>query len=185
MLTIGAVIFLAVAVGVIAFLPAALADTALGDPARVAIGILRWPALALAMISALGVLYRLAPDRDDPKWRWVGLGSIAATILWLVASGLFSFYAANFGKYEDTYGALGGVVVVMLWLYLTAYVVVLGAELNAESERQTTKDSTTGRGRPLGARDAEAADTIGPTAEEIKAGVPASADTSPRQDVRA
>jgi membrane protein len=184
-LTIGAVLFLAVAVGVIAFLPAALADTALGDPARVVIGILRWPALALAMVSALAVLYRLAPDRDDPKWRWVGLGSIAGTVLWLVASGLFSFYAANFGKYEDTYGALGGVVVVMLWLFLTAYVVVLGAELNAESERQTTKDSTTGRGRPLGARDAEAADTVGPTAEDIKAGLPAGADVTDREGVRA
>jgi len=171
-------VILVLAVGVIAVLPAALADTALGDPARIAIGILRWPALALAMVVALGLLYRLAPDRDDAKWRWVGLGSVVATVLWLVGSGLFSLYAANFGKYEDTYGALGGVVVVMLWLFLTAYVIVLGAELNAEAERQTAKDTTTGRHRPLGARDAEAADTLGPTAEQVKAGVPASADVS-------
>ena len=99
-------------------------------------------------------------------------------MLWLVGSGLFSLYAARFGKYEDTYGALGAVVVVMLWLYLTAYAIVLGAELNAESERQTAKDTTTGRHRPLGARDAEAADTVGPTAEEVKAGVPADADVA-------
>jgi membrane protein len=101
-----------------------------------------------------------------------------ATVLWVIGSGLFSLYAANFGKYEDTYGALGGVVVVMLWLFLTAYVVVLGAELNAESERQTAKDTTTGRHKPLGHRGAEAADTVGPTADQVKAGVPADADVS-------
>ena len=183
-LTLGAVLFLAVAVGVIAFLPAALADTALGEPARVAIGILRWPALAVAMAAGLALLYRVAPDRDDPRWRWVGLGSITATVLWLAGSGLFSLYAANFGKYEDTYGALGGVVVVMLWLFLTAYVIVLGAELNAESERQTAKDTTTGRRRPIGTRDAEAADTVGPSAAEVKAGVPAGADVSERVGAR-
>jgi membrane protein len=177
-LSLGAVLFLAVAVGTIALLPAALADTALGGPTRIAIGLLRWPALAAAMVVALGLLYRLAPDRDDPKWRWVGLGSITATVLWLVGSGLFSLYAANFGKYEDTYGALGGVVVVMLWLFLTAYVIILGAELNAEAERQTVKDTTTGRRRPLGTRDAEAADTVGPTADQVKAGVPAGADVT-------
>jgi membrane protein len=177
-LSIAAVLFLAVAVGVIAVLPAALADTSLGEPTRIAIGVLRWPALALAMVVALGVLYRVAPDRDDAKWRWVGLGSIVATVLWLVASGLFSLYAANFGKYEDTYGALGGVVVVMLWLFFTAYEIVLGAELNAETERQTAQDTTVGRRRPLGARDAEAADTVGPTADEVKRGVPAGADVS-------
>ena len=178
-LSIAAIVFLALAVGAIALLPAALADTALGEPTRIAIGILRWPALAVAMVVALGLLYRLAPDRDDPRWRWVGLGSIVATVLWLIGSGLFSLYAANFGKYEDTYGALGGVVVVMLWLFLTAYVIVLGAELNAESERQTAQDTTTGRRRPLGAREAAAADTVGPTAEQVKAGVPAGADVAP------
>ncbi|MFL6205186.1 MAG: YihY/virulence factor BrkB family protein [Acidimicrobiales bacterium] len=177
-LSIAAVLFLAVAVGVIALLPAALADTALGEPARIAIGILRWPALALAMVGALGVLYRVAPDREDAQWRWVSPGSITATVLWIAASGLFSLYAANFGKYEDTYGALGGVVVVMLWLFLTAFVIVLGAELNAEAERQTTRDTTTGRRRPLGARGAEAADTVGPTADEVKQGVPAGADVT-------
>ncbi len=178
LLSMGAITFLAAAVGVIAVLPAAVADTALGEPARVAIGILRWPALAVAMVVALSVLYRIGPDRDDPKWRWASIGSISATVLWLVGSGLFSLYAARFGKYEDTYGALGAVVVVMLWLYLTAYAIVLGAELNAESERQTAKDTTSGRHRPLGERDAEAADTVGPTADEVKAGVPAAADVS-------
>jgi membrane protein len=171
-LSLAAVVFLTVVVGVIALLPAALADTALAEPTRIVIGVLRWPALAAAMIVALAILYRLAPDRSDAEWRWVGVGSITATVIWLVGSGMFSLYAANFGKYEDTYGALGGVVVVMLWLFLTAFAVVLGAELNAESERQTTHDTTTGVDRPLGARGARAADTVGPTAEQVKAGVP-------------
>lgn len=177
-MSIAAVLFLVVAVGVIALLPAALADTALGDTARISIGILRWPALAVAMVVALGLVYRLAPDREDAQWRWLGLGSVVATVLWVIGSALFSLYAANFGKYEDTYGALGGVVVVMLWLFLTAYVVVIGAELNAEAERQTVQDTTTGHDRPLGARDAAAADTVGPTAEEVRSGVPAAADVS-------
>jgi membrane protein len=177
-LAIAAMAFLVVTIGVIAVVPAALAETALGEPARVAISILRWPALALAMVVALGLVYRVAPDREDPQWRWVGIGSITATVLWLVGSGLFSLYAANFGKYEDTYGALAGIVVVMLWLFLTAYVVVLGAELNAESERQTVRDTTTGRSRPLGMRGAEAADTVGPTTKDMKAGVQADADVS-------
>lgn len=180
LLSIGAIVFLAVAVGVIAVLPAALADTTLGGPARVAIGILRWPALAAAMVAALSLLYRIGPDRENPKWRWVTMGSVVATVMWLVGSGLFSLYAARFGKYEDTYGALGAVVVVMLWLYLTAYAIILGAELNAESERQTVHDTTTGRHRPLGARDAEAADTLGPTADAVKEGVPADADVASR-----
>jgi membrane protein len=184
-LSLAAIAFLTVTVGVIALLPATLADTALDDPARVTIGILRWPALALAMVVALGLLYRVAPDRQDAEWRWVSIGSVTATLLWLVGSGLFSLYAANFGRYEDTYGALAGVVVVMLWLLLTAYLVVLGAELNAESERQTARDTTTGPPQPLGQRDAEAADTVGPTTEEMKAGVPPDADVSGAPRARA
>ncbi|MDP1818542.1 MAG: YihY/virulence factor BrkB family protein [Acidimicrobiales bacterium] len=178
LLTAGAIVFLAVSIGVIALLPAVLADTALGDASRITIAILRWPALGLSMIGGLAVIYRVAPDREDPRWSWAGLGSVVATLLWLIGSVAFSVYSASFGKYETTYGALGAVVVVMLWLFLTAYVVVLGAELNAEAERQTRKDTTTGHGRSLGERGAEAADTVGPTAHEVKAGVKASADVS-------
>lgn len=178
LLTVGAVLFLAVTIGVIAVVPSALADTALGTPARVAIGILRWPALALGMVAGLTTLYRWAPDRDEPKWRWAGTGSIVATVLWIIGSGAFSLYTSNFGKYDETYGSLGAIVVVMLWLFLTAYVVVLGAELNAEAERQTTEDTTEGRHQPLGARDAHAADTVGPSAPEMKSGVDPDADVA-------
>jgi membrane protein len=178
LLTVSAIVFLAVTIGVIAVVPAALADTALGTPARVAIGVLRWPALALAMVGGLTVLYRWAPDRDEPQWRWAATGSIVATVVWILGSGAFSLYTANFGKYDETYGSLGAIVVVMLWLFLTAYVVVLGAELNAEAERQTTRDTTEGPREPLGERDAHAADTVGPSAPAITAGTDPDADVA-------
>jgi membrane protein len=166
--TVGAVLFGLAAVVLISVLPAALAGTALGTAARIAIGILRWPLLALALLLCLSVFYRYAPDRDDPQWLWVTPGALVATGLWLVASIGFAIYTANFGSYNETYGSLGAVVILMLWLFITALVVIAGAELNAELERQTVKDTTEGRPLPLGARGAYAADTVGPTAEEMK-----------------
>ena len=121
------------------------------------------------MMVALALVYRFAPDRADAKLSWASVGAAVATVLWLAGSALFAVYAANFGRYSETYGSLGAVVVVMLWLYLTALVIVLGAELNAELERQTVKDTTTGAPRPLGTREAMAADTVGATAEEVRA----------------
>jgi membrane protein len=106
------------------------------------------------------VLYRVAPDRDAPRFRWVTLGSVAATVLWVVGSVLFSLYVDNFGSYNKTYGALAGVVVLMLWIYLTSYIVLLGAEINAESELQTVEDTTKGRPQPMGSRGATKADDV-------------------------
>jgi membrane protein len=120
------------------------------------------------LLTALAVFYRYGPDRDQPKWRWASPGALVATVLWLAGSALFSVYAANFGKYNETYGTLGAVIVVMLWLYLTGFAVLFGAELNAEIERQTAKDTTEGSERPLGDRNAFAADTVGETAGEVK-----------------
>jgi membrane protein len=158
-LTIGAVVFVLFAVGVITVVPAIVDGP---------IALLRWPLLGAAFVGAIAVLYRYAPSRDEPEWRWTTPGALAATVLWLAASGLFSIYVGNFGSYNETYGSLGGVVVVMLWLFLTAAVVLFGAELDAELERQTTHDTTEGQDRPMGERDAYAADTVGPTAEEVK-----------------
>jgi membrane protein len=172
LLTLGAIAFLLATVLVITVLPAALADSSLEGPARTVINIARWPLLAAAMAFALGVLYRWGPDRDEPKWRWTSTGSVIATVLWLGGSALFSLYAANFATYNETYGSLGAVVVAMLWLYLTAYAVIIGAEINAEAERQTVVDTTEGRHRPLGHRGAHAADTVGPTAQEVRSGTP-------------
>jgi membrane protein len=160
LLTLGAIVFLLVAIALIAVVPSALGDAGVPEPARVVIEIAVWPLLAIMMVLALGVLYRIGPDRHDPKWRWVSWGAVVATALWLVGSAAFSLYASNFGSYDQTYGSLGGVVVLMLWLYITALVVVLGAELNAALETQTIRDSTTGPERPLGERNAQAADSV-------------------------
>ena len=165
-LTLGAVVFLVIAFGVIAVLPAALTKTGLGVGARIAVGVLRWLVLLVGMLVGLGVLYRYAPDRADPKWSWASPGAIFATVGFMVTSLLFSLYTANFGRYNETYGTLGAIVVVMLWLYFTALMVILGAELNAELERQTRRDSTTGSPQPLGQRHAYAADTVAPVPGE-------------------
>ena len=121
----------------------------------------QWPLLIVLMIVGLAILYRFAPDRDKPQWRWVSPGAVAATILWIVSSIAFTVYVANFNSYDKTYGSLGGVVILLTWLYLSALMVLLGAVINAQSERQTRKDSTGGRPRAMGQRDARAADTLG------------------------
>jgi membrane protein len=159
-LTLGGIVFMSLALFVLTGLPGA-AESVGGDIGRTTATVVRWPALALLMLAALAVVYRVAPDRDDPRWRWVSWGAVAATALWLLASAGFSVYASRFGSYNETYGTMGAIVVLMLWLYLTALVVVLGAELNAEMEHQTARDTTVGPAAPLGRRRAEMADTIG------------------------
>ena len=119
-------------------------------------------ALLAVFAGGLGVVYRVAPDRDAPQFRWVSLGSIVVTLAWAVISLGFTFYVNNFGSYNETYGAIAGVIVLMLWLYLTCYLVLLGAEINAEAEEQTAKDSTTGPEKPLGQRGATKADSLPP-----------------------
>ena len=159
-LTIGSVVVFALALaGMVA--PNALDDSGAQGTARAVLLVVRWLVLAVIAMVALSVLYRFAPDRDAPRWRWVSPGAVLATVVAVVASIAFSIYTANFGKYNETYGALGAIVVLMLWLYLIAYAVILGAELNCELERQTAVDTTRGRERPLGERGAYAADTIG------------------------
>ncbi len=165
-LTIGALLFGITAVALITILPSVLANTALGDPARWAINVLRWPILALGMLIGLAVLYRTAPDRDDPRWQWVTPGAVVAVLLWIGGSLLFSVYAANFGRFQATYGSLASIVVLLLWLFVTAFAVIIGAEINAELERQTVKDTTKGAASPMGRRDAYAADTLGPSRHE-------------------
>ena len=167
-LTAAALVGAAVAVGLIAVLPSLLGRTGLGDAAQLALNILRWPLLAVLFAVALAVLYRVGPDRDDPQLQWVSWGAGMATILWLIGSALFALYANQFASFNETYGSLAGVVVLMLWLQLTAAVVLLGAELNAELERQTVRDSTVERSEPMGERDAHAADTLGASADRAK-----------------
>jgi membrane protein len=157
-LTLGAMMLMGVALALIVGFPA-VADswpTAL----RWTASILRWVLLAALLIGALAVLYRYAPDRDEPKWTWASWGSGVATLLWILASIGFSIYANSFGNYNKTYGALAGVIILMFWLYLTAVIVLVGAELNTEMELQTAKDTTAGPTKPMGERDAHAADHL-------------------------
>jgi membrane protein len=122
--------------------------------------ILRFVLLAVLLMAGLAALYRYAPDRDKPKWSWSSPGSVVATVLWVLASVGFSIYVNAFGNYNKTYGALAGIIILMFWLYLTAFVVLVGAELNAEMELQTAKDTTAGPEQPLGEREAHAADHV-------------------------
>jgi membrane protein len=139
---------------------AALGASSLDAPLM--IGILRWPVLFALVIVALALLYRYGPSRRLAKWRWISVGSVFAAVTWLVVSYLFSWYLANVANYSATYGALGAVVGLMMWMWLSTIVVLVGAELNSEIEHQTAIDSTAGSPRPLGARGAVVADTVGP-----------------------
>jgi membrane protein len=160
-LTAGIVLFTLVALGLIAVLPVVIDFLPLGEFGKMLSSIIRWPVLLVLLLVGLSVLYRYAPSREEPKWRWVSWGAAVATALWIIGSALFSLYVAKFAGYDKSYGSLGGVVVLLMWLYLSAFVVLLGAELNAEIEHQTARDSTTGGPKPLGARGAKMADTIG------------------------
>ena len=160
LLTLGAIVFLIVAVALVAVLPVVLDHVGLGSVGQFFAGVVRFLALIAFMIVALSVLYRYAPDRDSPKFSWVSLGAGVATLLWIVGSIAFSLYVSNFGKYGKTYGALAGVIVLLLWLFLTAYIVLLGAEINSEMEQQTAKDTTKGPPQPMGERRAVKADTV-------------------------
>lgn len=163
--TVAAIVFVVVAAGVITALPSVLADTSMGDAARITMSILRWPLLGVGLMAGLAALYRYGPDRDEPKWTWTAPGTIVAVVLWLVASIAFSTYTAEFESYGETYGSLGAVVVLMLWLMISAAAVIIGAEINGEAERQTARDSTEGGDEPMGQRDAYVADTLGPATD--------------------
>jgi len=141
--------------------PLAVQVLPLGPAAADAILLLRWVLLWLFSIGALAVLSRYAPDRRDAKWRWVTLGSAVAATLWLAGSVLFELYVTNLSSYGVTYGALGGVIVLIMWFYLGGFAVVLGAEINAEMEHQTAVDTTEGPPKPMGQRGAYVADTLG------------------------
>lgn len=161
--TIGAVLgFIAVLLLGVA-VPFVLEALPLGPATEVAILALRWALLWGIAVTGLAIVYRFAPDRSEPKWRWVTPGSAISATLWLLGSVAFALYVRNSGTYGETYGALGGVVVMLMWFYLSGYIIVLGAEINCEIERQTADDTTTGAREPMGQRGAHAADTVGPS----------------------
>jgi len=152
-LTVAGVLFAALAIGVIGVLPALADQLPFGSVGQVLVHV--------ASYVGLAVLYRYAPDRDKPKWQWVSWGAVIATLVWILGSIAFSVYVSNFGSYGETYGSIGAVIVLMLWLVVTAFAIILGAEINSELEAQTAKDSTVGHQQPMGTRDAVKADTLG------------------------
>ncbi|MPR11830.1 YihY/virulence factor BrkB family protein [Microvirga tunisiensis] len=152
-------LFMVLAFAVVAMVPLVLSLVPLSPAMQTAASIARWPALALLCIAALGMLYRFAPCRRAAKWRWVSPGAAVGTALWLVCSTGFSFYVSHFPSYNQTLGLLGIIMMLLTWSYLSAFAVLLGAELNAELERQTSRDTTTGPARRLGERGAAVADT--------------------------
>jgi len=128
---------------------------------------LRWALLWAFAVLSLTVTCRFAPARKLARWRWVSCGSVVAATLWVTGSLVFAFYLRTFGSYANMYGALGGVVVLLLWFYLSSFFVVLGAEINAEIERQTKQDNTEGAEVPTGQRGAHAAHSVGPSVSEV------------------
>jgi membrane protein len=153
----GFVVMLLIAVAV----PLALQHVPLPRFISLAALALRWILLWLFAVLGLAIVYRYAPSREGAKWRWVTWGSVVAATLWLVISFLFSVYVRDYGSYAKTYGALGGVIVLIMWFYLQGYAIVIGAEFNAETEHQTAVDTTRGPPAPMGERGAYVADTLG------------------------
>jgi len=162
LLTIGAIVFMLLAIGLIAVAPVLVEALGASSLVSVVVTVLRWVLLLVLVVVALGVVYRVAPDRDAPKVRWVSVGAAVATVIWLVVSAGFSLYVSLAGgsSYTKSYGASAGVVILLMWLWLTSYAILLGAEINAEAEKQTAKDTTEGAEKPMGSRDAVAADEV-------------------------
>jgi membrane protein len=144
----------------IVYVPILFAYAGYSETFELVVKIARWPLLALIVLMLLALLYRYGPCRRSAKWRWVTVGSLFATVLWLIASAGFSFYVSHFANYDRIYGSLGAVVVLLFWLYLSFYIVLLGAEINAELELQTAKDTTRGAAKPMGQRGAFVADHV-------------------------
>ena len=159
--TFVALLSLMVALSVIVIAPIIFSAVGLSSPSSLAIVVLRWPLFLVLATVALAAIYRYGPSRREARWQWLSVGSAAAAIAWLISSVLFSWYIANFGAYNATYGSLGAAVGMMMWMWISAIVILLGAELNAEIEHQTAQDSTVGSDKPLGVRGAVMADTIG------------------------
>lgn len=161
LMTLGVILLIVFALILIVALPTVL--NIISFPAAIAtvISFFPWLLLAGVFIFGLSALYRYGPSRKEAQWYWVSPGSVVATVLWIAISVLFSFYVGNFGKYANTYGSLGAIIILLLWFYWSAFATLLGAALNAEMEHQTTIDTTKGQPKPMGKRGAYVADTIG------------------------
>ena len=162
--TVGGIVALLVMVGVVVAFPLALNHLGMAPESKLIVALARWPLMFLILLVALAILYRFAPSRDAPRWQWLSLGALIAAILWIAGSALLSWYLSEFANYNATYGSLGAAIGLMMWMWMSAIVIMFGAELNSEIERQTLRDTTEGQPKPLGTREAVSADTVGATA---------------------
>lgn len=159
--TAGAMVVSSVFVIGVGVVPVALALIGLNNAAASIVSYGRWPVLLVVAAIAISILYRYGPSREHAKWRWITLGGVIATLLWLLTAAVFSWYLSNFANYNATYGSLGAVVGFLMWMWVSMLVLIMGAELDAEAEHQTAVDSTTGPEVPMGERGATMADTLG------------------------
>lgn len=160
-LTLGLLVMVAFTLALLAALPVALAVLSPAPWLRDALLFVRWPILYGMGVMSFMVLYRYGPSRSSARWRWLAPGALTACVLWILATSGFAFYVRQFGNYNETFGTLGGVIVLLLWLWISAVILLFGAELDGEIEAQTKHDSTTGPPRPMGERGAVKADELG------------------------
>ncbi len=165
----------------IVYVPILFAYAGYSDGFELMLRVARWPLLALVVLIFLALLYRYGPCRRSAKWRWVTVGSFFATILWLIASAGFSYYVSHFANYDRIYGSLGAVVVLLFWLYLSFFIVLLGAEINAELELQTARDTTRGEPKPMGKRGAFVADHVAQRTKRSASAVASDSNKAKRQ----
>ncbi|MCF2916064.1 YihY/virulence factor BrkB family protein [Pseudoalteromonas sp. Cn5-37] len=158
--SLGAIVVALVALLIIGILPIVLNLVGLTELIDLMIQLITWPLLAIIFNLALAFLYRYAPHRTPAKWRWITPGSMLATLMWIIASIGFSYYVSQFASYNETYGSLGGVVIMLMWLYISAYIIIFGAAINASTEQQTLVDSTIGPEKAVGKRGAIVADRL-------------------------
>lgn len=164
-LTLFLVFGLLLSVAVTLVLPAVLSFVDLGGLLEPIVLVASFAIIAALTVVGLSVLYRYGPSRDAPEWAWASVGAVAGCALWIVGSAGFAYYVDTFGSYNESFGTLAGVVIMLTWLWLSAFIILLGAELNAEMEAQTARDTTQGRDLPMGQRDAEKADNLGEAKE--------------------
>ena len=159
--TIAAIVSVLLALGAVVVLPVALSYLGLQNLTGLLFRLARWPLLLLIVIFGLAVLYRYGPSRREPRWQWISVGSAFAAVAWLISSALLSWYLASFADYNATYGSLGAGIGMMMWMWISAIVILFGAQLSSEIEHQTARDSTVQDAKPLGARGAVMEDTVG------------------------
>jgi membrane protein len=160
--TTGGIAALLLMVSAVVAFPLALDHLGIAPDSKLIVSLARWPLLFAILLFALGLLYRFGPSRRQPRWQWLSVGTVAAALLWIAGSAALSWYLSNFGDYNATYGSLGAAIGLMMWMWMSAIIVLCGAELNSEIEHQTARDTTVGPPKPLGGRGAVMADTLGP-----------------------